>query len=164
MLIGLMGSGKSMVARALEARLEVPRLSTDEMIEAREGRPVWEIFQDPGEGHFRRLEDAIVLELARQKGAIIDCGGGVVLNPVHLPLLKENGVVFHLKASPEVIYSRIQGDPTRPLVNVPDPRERITQLFKERLPLYDQADVIVDASDPSIEGPVAQILKRMSHE
>ena len=163
-LIGLMGSGKSMVARALEARLGVPRFSTDEMIEAREGRPVREIFQDPGEGHFRRLEHAIVLELARQKGAIIDCGGGIVLDPGHLPLLKENGIVFHLKASPEVILSRIQGDLTRPLINVSHPKERITQLFQERLPLYDQADVVLDASDPSIEGVVVQILKRMSYE
>ena len=164
MLIGLMGSGKSMVARALEARLGAPRFSTDEMIEAMEGRPVWEIFQDPGESHFRRLEHAIVLELARKKGAILDCGGGVVLDPGHLPLLKKNGIVFHLKASPDVIYNRIKGDPSRPLVNVPDPRERIAQLFKERVPLYDQADVILDASDPSIEGVVAQIIKRVSHE
>ena len=164
MLIGLMGSGKSMVARALEARLGVPRFSTDEMIEAREGRSVQEIFQDPGEGHFRGLEHILVLELAGKKGAIIDCGGGIVLNPVHLPLLKENGIVFHLKANPAVIYSRIKGDATRPLVNVPNPEERITQLFKERMPLYDQADVVLDASDPSIEGVVAQIIQRMSNE
>ena len=164
MLIGLMGSGKSMVARALEARLEVPRLSTDEMIEAREGRPIRDIFQDPGEAHFRRLEHAVVLELAGQKGVIIDCGGGIVLDPGHLPLLKKNGIVFHLKADPEVIYNRIKADPSRPLVNVPNPRERITQLFKERMPLYDQADVVLDASDPSIEGVVVQIIQRMSHE
>ena len=163
-LIGLMGSGKSMVARALESRLGVPRLSTDELIEAKEGRPVREIFQDPGEGHFRQLEHAVVLDLARKKGVIIDCGGGIVLNPAHLPLLKENGIVFHLKANPEVIYSCIKGDPSRPLVNVPDPRERIDQLFKERMPLYDQADVVLDASDPSIEGVVAQIIQRVSHE
>ena len=164
MLIGLMGSGKSMVARALEARLGAPRFSIDEMIEAREGRPIHEIFQDPGEAYFRRLEHAIVLELAGYKGVIIDCGGGIVLNPAHLPLLKENGIVFHLKASPEVIYSRIKGDAARPLVNVPNPEERIAQLFKERMPLYDQADVVLDASDPSIEGVVARIIQRMSNE
>ena len=164
MLIGLMGSGKSMVARALEARLGVPQFSTDEMIEAKEGRPVRDIFHGPGEAHFRKLEHAVVLELARKKGVIIDCGGGIVLNSVHLPLLKENGIVFHLKAKPEVIYSRIKGDPSRPLVNVPNPKERITQLFKERMPLYDQADVVLDASDPSIEGVVAQIIQRMSNE
>lgn len=163
-LIGLMGSGKSMVAKALEARLGLPRFSTDAMIEAKEGRPVRDIFKDPGEAYFRQAEHAVVLELARKKGVIIDCGGGVVLDPSHLPLLKENGVVFHLKTTPEVIYSRIKSDPSRPLVNVPDPKQRIAQLFKERMPLYDQADVILDASDPSIEGVVARIIERMSDE
>ncbi len=153
-----------MVARALEARLRMPRFSIDEVIEAKEGRSIQEIFQQEGEAHFRRLEHEVLLELAGKKGVIIDCGGGIVLNPAHLPLLKNNGIVFHLKATPKVIYNRIKGDPTRPLVNVPNPKERITQLFNERMPLYDQADVIVDASDASIEGPVAQILKRMSHE
>ncbi len=163
-LIGLMGSGKSMVAKALEARLGLPQFSTDVLIEAKEGRSIQEIFQDPGEAYFRQIEHAIVFELARKKGVIIDCGGGVILDAGQLPLLKKNGVVFHLKTSPEVIYSRIKGDPTRPLVNVPDPRERIAQLFKERMSLYDQADVILDASDPSVEGVVARIIERMSHE
>ena len=163
-LIGLMGSGKSMVAKALEARLGLQRFSTDVLIEAREGRPVRDIFKDSGEAYFRQAEHAVVLELAGKKGVIIDCGGGVVLDPGHLPLLKKNGVVFHLKTTPEIIYSRIKGDPSRPLVNVPDPKERIAQLFKERMSLYDQADVILDASDPSIEGVVARIIKRMSDE
>ena len=150
-----------MIAQALELRLGRPRVSTDERIEAIAGRSIKDIFAQDGEGYFRQIENAVIKEVSRQKGMIIDCGGGVVLNPLNLPLLKEHGIVFFIDAAPEVIYQRIKGDPNRPLVNVPDPQERIAQLYKQRLPLYSQADHTVDASEASIEGPVAQICSKV---
>ncbi len=160
-LIGFMGSGKSMVARELGIRLKAQVVATDDLAEAREGATIHEIFKSKGEAYFRNLETEIIKEVSQRRGIIIDCGGGVVLSPENLKLLKTYGIIFYLQAAPEVIYQRIKNEKHRPLLKVPDPLGRIKELYQQRLPLYNQADYTIDANDASIEGPVVEILKRI---
>ena len=160
-LIGLMGSGKTMISKDLAKKLKVKRFSIDEMIEKKEKCSIAKIVDKEGWPYFRVLEHKTVKLLSRKKGIIIDCGGGVVLNSENFELLRKNGIIFHLKATPQVLYKRLKGDKTRPLINEPNPLARLKRIFKERLPLYNQADFIIDASDPSIDGPVVEILKKV---
>lgn len=160
-LIGFMGAGKSMIARELGRRLKLPLAMTDELIEAREGMPIHEIFQAKGEAYFREQEAVVIKEVSHRRGIIIDCGGGAVLRKENLQLLKANGIVFYLQATPEVIYGRIKDEKHRPLLKDPDPLGRIKELYRQRLPLYTQADFTIDADNPSIEGPIVEILKRI---
>ena len=160
-LIGFMGSGKTMIARELGKRLKAMVVSTDVLIEAQEGQSIHDIFKAKGEAYFRGLETDIVKKAALRRGIIIDCGGGVVLRKENLQLLKANGIVFYLQATPEVIYQRIKDEKHRPLLKVPDPLGCIKELYQQRLPLYNQADFTIDANDASIEGPVVEILKRI---
>jgi len=160
-LIGFMGSGKSVIARELAKRLKVEMISTDALVEAREGQLIHEIFKSKGEAYFRNLESDIVREISSRRGVIIDCGGGVVLRKENLPHLKANGIVFYLQATPEVIYERIKHEGHRPLLKTPDPLGCIKELYQQRLPLYNQADHVIDANDASIEGPIVEILKKI---
>ena len=160
-LIGMMGSGKSMIAKALARKLKVSRLSTDELIAKKAKCRIKDLVAERGWEYFRALEHKIVLQVSRKKGIIIDCGGGTVLDPENLDALKINGIIFFLNAKPAVIYQRIKNDPNRPLVDVPNPLAQIRRIYKQRLPLYNRADYTIDACDPSIEGPVAQILSKV---
>lgn len=160
-LVGFMGSGKSMIARQLAQQLKVELVSTDDMIEAKEGQTIHEIFRSKGEPYFRNLEQGIIKEVSLRKGIIIDCGGGAVCAKENLQYLKTNGIVFYLQATPEVIYQRIKNEKHRPLLNTPDPLGCIKELYQQRLPLYSQADFTIDANMASIEGPVVEILKRI---
>jgi shikimate kinase len=160
-LIGFMGSGKSMIARELGIRLKAQVVATDALIEAREGKTIHEVFKSKGEAYFRDVESEIIKELSLRRGIIIDCGGGAVLCRENLKLLKTNGIVFYLQATPEVIYQRIKDEGHRPLLKVPDPLGRVKELYQQRLPLYNQADYTIDANDASIEGPVVEILKKI---
>ena len=160
-LIGFMGSGKSVVARELGIRLACEVVSTDALIESNEGKSIQDIFTSKGEAFFRKLEADIIKGLSFRQGIIIDCGGGAVLIKENLQELKTNGKVFYLRASPEVIYQRIKNETHRPLLKTPDPLGRIKELLNQRLPLYSQADFIIDANDASIEVPVVEILKKI---
>jgi len=160
-LIGFMGSGKSMIARELGKRLNAEVIATDLLAETSQKLTIHEIFRSKGEAYFRDLETEIIKEVALRRGIIIDCGGGVVLRKENLKLLKANGIVFYLQATPEVIYQRIKHETHRPLLKTPDPLGCIKKLHQQRLPLYNQADYVIDANDASIEGPVVEILKKI---
>lgn len=160
-LIGFMGSGKSMAAQALSKKLKIKSYSTDELIEKKQKRSIAKIIEDKGWPYFRELEHKQVKKLFSKKGVVIDCGGGVVLNPENMKLLKANGIIFYLKADPKVIYNRLKNDRTRPLISGRNPQAKIKEILKQRIPLYSQADFIVDASDPSVDVPVAEILKKI---
>jgi shikimate kinase len=160
-LVGMMGSGKTTAAKVLAERTHRRLVSTDEMVEHRAGQKVKDIVAKHGWDHFRKLESSVVEEISQQHGLVIDCGGGVVLDRQNLKWLKVNGIVFYLDAPPDVLYERIKNDSNRPLIQVANPQAELEKIYAERFPLYSQADFTIDASDQSIDVPVAQILKKL---
>lgn len=146
-LVGFMGSGKTTIAQMLAVKLGKTVFSTDGMIVAQEARPITDIFRDSGEPYFRRVEKEVVASVAQKTDAIVDCGGGVVLDPENISHLKKNGSVFYLAATPEVIYSRIKDQTHRPLLHTPDPLNRIRELMDKRRAFYEQADYTIDTND-----------------
>jgi len=163
-LTGFMGSGKSMTSNKLGEICRRPVVSTDALIEEREGKSISDIFSEAGESYFRQVEKAVVQEVSAQQGFIIDCGGGVVLDAENLMHLKKSGVVFYLSASPECIFENVRHRKHRPLLDVTDPLAKIAELLSQRQPYYQQADVIIDADFKSIDQIVQAVLKEFSNE
>ncbi len=142
-LIGLMGAGKSAVARVLGERLGVSVADLDGMIEAIEGCSVAELFERAGEEWFRRRESELLGEALRSGVRVVACGGGVVLDPERRRLLREHFRVVWLEVTPAEAVRRVSawGDPgrRRPLLAGTPPAERLQQLLEERGPLYAEA-------------------------
>lgn len=162
-LVGFMGAGKTVTSEILAGRLGLSRVSTDDTIIEKEGRSINDIFADSGEPYFRKVEHEVVVELAGRSGLVIDCGGGVVLNPENMAALKSNGLVIYLKTSPEAIYKRIRHETHRPLLKGENPQQKIQELLKQRARCYAQADDTVDTDGKSPEQvaeEVVNILKR----
>ena len=162
-LVGFMGSGKSLTSNKLAGVLKCKVFSTDKLIEQREGRAITEIFRDSGEAYFRKVEKEVVKEISDKKGIILDCGGGVVLDSDNMTNLRKNGTIFYLSAPPERIYNNIKGQKHRPLLNVNNPQAKISELLEARKPYYEKADIIIDADKPI--GQIAEdILKVIKNE
>jgi shikimate kinase len=161
-LIGFMASGKTFVSRELAKRLNRERVSTDEVIEAREKRSISEVFAQSGEPYFRKLEKQVVHDIIGRKNLVIDCGGGVVMNEENLNALKASGIVFFLEASPESIHRRTKGLKGRPLLNVENPLEKIKELLALRDPHYRKAHHVVDSNSDNIGKVVDDILNILS--
>ena len=146
-LIGFSFTGKSTIARLLARRLRWEAADTDREILRRTGRSPQEIFAQDGEAAFRRLEQQVIEDLCAEEGQVIATGGGTPMDPLCRATLFEGNVVVLLDASPEAIIKRLQGSRSgeqRPLLDSPDPLERVRTLKAERDPVYRQAHLVIE--------------------
>jgi shikimate kinase len=144
-LVGLPGAGKSTAGLALAERLGRPFLDFDREIERREGSTVAELFARLGEPLFRERERELTRELAGYGDMVLSPGGGWIANPGAVGLLRPPSRLIYLKVRPTVALARLARDPVvRPLLRGPDPALAIGQLYRERAPLYETADHVID--------------------
>jgi shikimate kinase len=148
-LVGMPGSGKTVVGRELAGRLGVPFLDLDEEVEREAGRPVSQIFMEQGEPAFRAMEATALMKAATQDPAVVACGGGVVLEPANRVTLRATGTAVFLDTPVEVLHERVRPAADRPLIHEEGDLERI---LAEREPLYREfAARVVDASGTPAE-------------
>ena len=157
-LIGFMGTGKSSVGRLAADILHFTFLDTDRVIEARAGSAISEVFAQQGEPAFREWERRIVEELTRRSKTVIATGGGLPADEANLLSLKSHALVLCLWASPETIFERVRLHDHRPLLNEPEPLEKIRTLLAVREPFYRQADVLVNTERRSVKEVAAQVV------
>lgn len=157
-LIGFMGTGKSSVGRLVADQLHCTFLDTDDVIVARAGKSITDIFAQEGEAAFREREARLVEELALRTRTVIATGGGLPANPANLASLKTHALVICLWASPEVIWQHVRGQSHRPLLNESDPVATIRSLFAAREPYYRQADVLVNTEMRSLKEVAQQVI------
>jgi shikimate kinase len=141
-LIGLMGSGKSVVGKRVAQRLGRPFVDTDEVVEREARKSIPQLFAEEGERVFREHEAAAVRQVSALRGQVIAVGGGAVLNPANVTQLRSTGDLVWLDASAEVLRERIErgGVERRPLLADADNLGlRLAMLAEERRPAYEQA-------------------------
>lgn len=161
-LVGMMGAGKSSVGKRLAARLGVAFSDADAEIEAAAGCSISEIFERYGEPAFRDGERRVILRLLREPPHVLATGGGALMDPVTRAQVAEATVSVWLRASPELLLSRLQRRDTRPLLRTANPRQTIEQLLSAREPLYAQADFIIDTVDGPHAVAVEAILRELA--
>jgi len=163
-LVGFMGTGKTTVGRATAQRLGFQFLDSDHEIERQQGRTVAQIFADDGEAAFRRMEREFVEGGHPLHQQVVACGGGLIMPPGMLELLKTKGVVICLHASPETILRRTQHNRSRPLLDVADPLTRIRELQAERDAVYRRAGSTILTDGRPLGDLVPHVLRTYQHD
>ncbi len=154
-LVGFMGSGKSSVGKELEALTGWRLIDLDALIVEQRGKSIPSIFADEGEGAFRDYESTALASLAEISGAIIATGGGIIGRPQNWDLMQRLGPVVYLQASWLCLQARLAGCGERPLADSSAGWDKVKTLLEERLPLYAQADLVVNSEQGSA-GDVAK--------
>lgn len=158
-MVGMMGAGKTAVGRALAARLGVPFLDSDIEIEAAANMSVPEIFTRDGEPFFRDKETQVIRRLLNEERCILSTGGGAFLAQENRDMISRRGVSVWLRADMKVLWNRVRHKDTRPLLRTRDPRGTLGELYAVRVPLYREADLVVDSDGiASIEQMVDRVL------
>jgi len=161
-LVGLMGSGKTTLGRALAKHFGKSFVDSDEEIIKRTGVTIPHIFDIEGEDGFRQRETTVINELVERNNIVMATGGGAVLNEQNRDKLKANGIIIYLKANVNDLWHRTRHDRNRPLLQTKDPHAKLTELFNQRDPIYQQvADIIVMSGRQSVNSFMLRMVEEI---
>lgn len=150
LLLGMMGSGKTTVGRALSARTGWPYRDNDELLRELAGADT-ETVSQRGADALHLLEARVVHALLDQPGPYVaGLAASVVEQPDARARIARDGFGVYLRASVGTLVARVGDGGGRPWLK-PDPRTALQRLYTGREPLYRQAArlvVDVDRLDP----------------
>jgi shikimate kinase len=148
-LVGMVGSGKTTVGKALGERTRWPYLDNDDLVRQLTGRESAEIYATDGEDVLHVAEArALDAALSMEPPIIVGVAGFLVDDPAAREALRDGGHVVWLRARPETILARMRPDDGR-RSDAHDP-DWVRARVREREPLYAAvASQIIDVDDKS---------------
>lgn len=159
-LIGMMGAGKTYIGGKLAKLLaHFSYVDIDSEIENNTKSSISEIFEKHSESYFRELETNTIKEFAKNKNQIISIGGGAFEKSENINALKENGLIFYLKAPAQELFKRIENETNRPVLGKDFSQKTIENLLKKREKNYKKADFIIDTNQKQAYTILNDILK-----
>ena len=157
-LIGMPGSGKTSLGKKVSGELRVPFIDMDKRIQDIMGMTVSEIFEQHGEATFRAAETNMLIHISREAPAIVSTGGGSVMNPENVRIMKAYGLLVLIDRPLDQILGDIKLDrrPTLAEKGLPE----VERVYKGRIDTYRAvADVTLDNSQGYHAG--VEALERM---
>lgn len=152
-LIGMPSSGKTTVGKRLAEITGKEFIDTDDEIVKRIGTDIPSYFREFGEAEFRKVEGEVIAEVSKKNGMIISTGGGAVLNCANVRNLRQNGRLYFLNRSLELLTPT----KSRPLSS---DIEALKKRFDERYEIYvSSADVVIEAN-----GTVNEVADKIKEE
>ena len=142
-LIGLMGSGKSVIGREISDILNLKFYDTDAKIEQTVGKSINKIFSEDGENYFRKKEEEICLKFLNKKNSVISLGGGSIINNQIREIINQNSFSIYLKVDLNILVKRLIKTNKRPLLRNINKKDALMKLYKIRSKFYDKADLII---------------------
>ena len=143
-IIGLMGSGKSMIGKDLSKYLNLNFYDTDKEIELKTKKKINEIFEEEGESYFRDIEEKVCIEILTNDNCVISLGGGSIISKKIRKIIKKNSYSIYLQVTLNNLLNRLKFSRKRPLLNNNSNKSEIMRkLLKDRQKYYEKADLII---------------------
>ena len=149
-LCGMPSCGKTTVGRMLAQQMGREVVDTDQLVRQKAGVEIAEIFSNQGEAAFRKMETEAIASIAPSQGLIVSVGGGAVMNPLNVHLLKMNGKVVFIDRPLELLVPTSD----RPLSS---DKDKLKAMYGVRRPLYLKAADFTVVNDGTPEQCVQKI-------
>ncbi len=144
-IIGLMGSGKSIIGKNLSKYLNFKFYDTDREIELMTNKKISSIFDDEGESYFRHIEEKVCIKILNNDNCIISLGGGSIVSKNIRKIIKKNSYSIYLKVNLNNLQNRLKFSKKRPLLKKNLSKIKILEnLLKNRKKYYEKADLIIN--------------------
>ena len=159
-IMGLMGSGKSIIGKDLSKYLNFKYYDTDREIELKTKKTINTIFEEDGEEYFRNIEEKICIELLGHNNCVISLGGGSIVNKKIRKIIRQNSYSIYLQVKLNNLVNRLKSSNKRPLLkNNFNKKNILNKLYKDRKKFYEKADFIVNNDNDKY-----QVLKKIKLE
>lgn len=159
-LIGIMGCGKTTIAKMLSKKLEMPVVDIDEYLVSKYHQSIPEMFAI-SEDYFREREAICCKEVASLQGTIISTGGGIINNGENIEALKKNGKILYLDRPVEHIIKDVETS-SRPLLK--EGPQKLYDLFEKRHQKYIEACDYHIINNRSLDSIVDEIIEYIHEE
>ena len=143
-IMGLMGSGKTVIGKDLSKYLNLNFYDTDKEIELMTKKKINEIFEEEGESYFRDIEEKVCIEILTNNNCVISLGGGSIISKKIRKIIKKNSYSIYLQVTLNNLLNRLKFSKKRPLLNNNSNNSEIMRkLLKDRQKYYEKADLII---------------------
>ena len=156
-LLGMMGSGKSIIGNLISKKLKLKFVDIDSVIEKEANMNIAEIFSKKGENFFRNLEEKITIKSLESSNSVISLGGGGFVNEKIRKEVITNNFSFWLNWNNTTLLNRIKNSYKRPIAFYLSDQELI-KLIEKRKKIYSNADFEIDCNNLSKTGIVKKII------
>ena len=144
-IMGLMGSGKSIIGNDLSKNLNLKFYDTDKEIELKTNKKISTIFKEEGESYFRDIEAKICIEILTIDNCVVSLGGGSIISKKIRKIIKKNSFSIYLQVKLNNLQNRLKFSRKRPLLNHNSNKNEIMQkLLRDRQKYYEKADLIIN--------------------
>ena len=144
-IMGLMGSGKSIIGKDLSKNLNLKFYDTDKEIELMTNKKISAIFKEEGESYFRDIEEKVCIEILTIDNCVVSLGGGSIISKKIRKIIKKNSYSIYLQVKLNNLQKRLKFSRKRPLLNKNlNNIEILKNILKDRQKYYEKADLIVN--------------------
>lgn len=158
-LNGMMACGKSTIGPRLAKWLRVPFVDSDQLVEkAAGGQSINRIYEQWGEVVFRETEFLVIQRVLKELPVhVLSTGEGAYIHPKTRDLLNEHTITTFLRTDIDIIDERVRKKPRAQLLGAVDTKEALEEIYAERLPIYNTADIIIVSNDTEYDKTVQRI-------
>ncbi len=144
-IMGLMGSGKSLIGKDLSKNLNLKFYDTDKEIELMTNKKISAIFEEEGESYFREIEEKVCIEILTIDNCVVSLGGGSIISKKIRKIIKKNSYSIYLQVKLNNLQNRLKFSRKRPLLNKNlSNSEILKNILKNRQKYYEKADLIIN--------------------
>lgn len=144
-IMGLMGSGKSIIGKDLSKNLNLKFYDTDKEIELMTNKKISAIFKEKGESYFRDIEEKVCIEILSINNCVVSLGGGSIISKKIRKMIKNNSYSIYLQVKLNNLQNRLKFSRKRPLLNKNlNNSEILKNILKDRQKYYEKADLIIN--------------------
>ena len=114
-IMGLMGSGKSIIGKDLSKNLNLKFYDIDKEIELMTNKKINAIFKEEGESYFRDIEEKVCIEILNINNCVVSLGGGSIISKKIRKMIKKSSYSIYLQVKLNNLQNRLKFSRKRPL-------------------------------------------------
>jgi len=157
-LTGMMGVGKTTIAKRIAKKLNYKFVDIDKIIEKQEGISISSIFKDKGEEYFRKIEKKLTIIELKKNNSVISLGGGAFLNSTIRQCAKKHSISFWLDVPIETLLKRLKKSKNRPVLGKEKTHSSIKKIYFIRKKFYNKSDYRIKCKKLTLKQIIEKIL------